>query len=285
MALTEVQFQEIQDFAREIRIHTLETLNQLGFGHYGGSLSIIETLAVLYGRVMPTTPDIFARKDRDYFVLSKGHAGPALYSTLYLKGFFDKDFLHSLNQNGTRLPSHPDRNLTPGIDMTTGSLGQGISVATGIAYGQRIDSSPHYTYAIVGDGELNEGQCWEAFQFAAHHKLRNLIVFIDDNKKQLDGTTAQICQTQDFVSKMQAFGFEAFRVKGEDIHAIYDAIIQLQDSSSDKPKAIILDTVKGQGVPFLETMEANHHLRLDAEMRQQLEDAILQLKAEREGSL
>ena len=278
-------YNEIKKLAKDIRISMLKMLLNLGFGHFGGSLSVVETLAVLYGAVMKIDPKNPNWEGRDYMVLSKGHAGPALYSTLYLKGFFDKDFLHSLNQNGTRLPSHPDRNLTPGIDMTTGSLGQGISVATGIAYGQRIESSPHYTYAIVGDGELNEGQCWEAFQFAAHQKLRNLIVFIDDNKKQLDGTTAQICQTQDFVSKMQAFGFEAVRVKGENIPAIYDAIIQLQESSSDKPKAIILDTVKGQGVPFLETMEANHHLRLDAEMRQQLEDAILQLKAEREGSL
>lgn len=285
MPLTELELQEIKNFARDIRINTLETLNQLGFGHYGGSLSIVETLAVLYGKLMPMTPEIFAQKERDYFVLSKGHAGPALYSTLHLQGFFDKDFLHSLNKNGTRLPSHPDRNLTPGVDMTTGSLGQGISVATGIAYGQSIDNSPYYTYAIVGDGELNEGQCWEAFQFAAHQKLSNLIVFIDDNKKQLDGTTAQICQTQDFLEKMQAFGFDGLRVKGDDIVAIYNAVLSLQNAGSDKPKVIVLDTIKGQGVPFLETMEANHHLRLDAEMRQKLEKAVELLKAEKEELL
>ncbi|MDU3421883.1 transketolase, partial [Streptococcus sp.] len=182
MALSPKEVHELKSFATEIRLNTLETLNHLGFGHYGGSLSVVEILAVLYGKVMNMTPELFKEKDRDYFVLSKGHAGPALYSTLYLKGFFDKDFLHSLNTNGTRLPSHPDRNLTPGVDMTTGSLGQGISVATGIAYGQIINDSPHFTYTIVGDGELNEGQCWEAIQFAAHHKLRNLIVFVDDNK-------------------------------------------------------------------------------------------------------
>ena len=285
MPLNELELQEIKNFARDIRINILETLNQLGFGHYGGSLSIVEVLAVLYGKLMPMTPEIFVQKERDYFVLSKGHAGPALYSTLHLQGFFDKDFLHSLNKNGTRLPSHPDRNLTPGVDMTTGSLGQGISVATGIAYGQNMEGSTHYTYAIVGDGELNEGQCWEAFQFAAHHQLANLIVFIDDNKKQLDGRTAQICQTQDFVSKMQAFGFEATRVKGDDIEAIYEAIVSFQQSHLDKPKAIILDTIKGQGVPFLEKMEANHHLRLNTDTHQQLEKAIQQLKTEKEGSL
>lgn len=282
MPLLKEDLQELNSFATDIRVNTLETLNHLGFGHYGGSLSIVETLAVLYGKVMPMTPDTFAKRDRDYFVLSKGHAGPALYSTLYLKGFFDQDFLHSLNTNGTHLPSHPDRNLTPGVDMTTGSLGQGISVATGIAYAQAIEQSPHYTYAIVGDGELNEGQCWEAFQFAAHNKLKNLIVFIDDNKKQLDGTTEQICATQDFVAKMHAFGFEAVRVNGNDIEAIYEAILAAQTSRSDQPKAIVLDTIKGQGVPFLEEMEANHHLRLDVSLRDKLETAVQTLKAEKE---
>lgn len=282
MPLSETEIKSLKKLATDIRIHTLETLNNLGFGHYGGSLSIVETLAVLYGKIMPMTPEKFAEKDRDYFVLSKGHAGPALYSTLYLKGFFDKEFLHSLNTNGTKLPSHPDRNLTPGVDMTTGSLGQGISVASGIAYGQKLENSPHYTYAIVGDGELNEGQCWEAFQFAAHQKLKNLIVFIDDNKKQLDGTTEQICNTRDFVAKMQAFGFDAVKVKGDDLEAIYEAIQSAQISPSDQPKAIILDSIKGQGVAFLEKLEANHHLRLDDQIRQQLETAIQNLTVEKE---
>lgn len=273
----------LKRFATEIRYQTLTTLNQLGFGHYGGSLSIVEVLAVLYGEVLDISVQTFSSKERDYFVLSKGHAGPALYSTLYLKGFFDKDFLWSLNQNGTRLPSHPDRNLTPGIDMTTGSLGQGISVATGIAYGQKIKNSPHYTYTLVGDGELNEGQCWEAAQFAAHHQLSHLILFVDDNKKQLDGRTADICQTFDFVDKFTAFGWEALRVDGGDIAAILAAIEQVKNSPSPKPKCIVLDTVKGQGIPFLEEMEHNHHLRLGGELTRQLEDIAVQLKAEMEG--
>lgn len=282
MTLSESEVKTLKNFAIDIRINTLETLNNLGFGHYGGSLSIVETLAILYGKIMPITPERFAEKDRDYFVLSKGHAGPALYSTLYLKGFFDKKYLYSLNTNGTNLPSHPDRNLTPGIDMTTGSLGQGVSVATGIAYGQKITNSSHFTYAIVGDGELNEGQCWEAFQFAAHQKLKNLIIFIDDNKKQLDGTTEQICNSQDFVMKMQAFGFDAVRVKGDDLEAINEAILSVQTTQSDQPKAIVLDTIKGQGVAFLEKMESNHHLRLDDEIRQHLEASIQDLKAGKE---
>ncbi|EHI68866.1 transketolase [Streptococcus ictaluri] len=273
MALTRKALTDLQRFADQIRLNTLETLNHLGFGHYGG-LSIVEVLATLYGDIMPMTPELFSQKDRDYFVLSKGHAGPALYSTLYLKGFFDKTFLHSLNSNGTRLPSHPDRNLTPGVDMTTGSLGQGVSVATGIAYAQQIEESEHYTYAIVGDGELNEGQCWEAFQFASHHQLSHFMVSVDDNKKQLDGRTQNICCPGDFVAKFEAFGFESVRVNGSDIEAIHETITNFKVSSSPKPKCIVSDTVKGQGVPDLEKMEANHHLRPTPEEKRMLENAV-----------
>lgn len=283
MTLTEAEKVRLENLALDIRIHTLETLNHLGFGHYGGSLSIVEALAVLYGSLMPMTPARFSEQERDYFVLSKGHAGPALYSTLHVMGFFDKAFLHSLNTNGTRLPSHPDRNLTPGIDMTTGSLGQGLSVATGIAYGQKMKASPYFTYTIVGDGELNEGQCWEAFQFAAHHQLRNLVVLIDDNKKQLDGPTTDISDPRDFVEKMQAFGFETVRVNGQNIQQIYDAIVTFQQSQSEQPKALVLDTIKGQGIPFLENMVANHHLRLDNQLRQKLDEVLIQLLAKKEA--
>ena len=282
MALSESRRNELIRFAKEIRMNTLECLNHLGFGHYGGSLSVVEVLAVLYKEVMPMTPDEFAKKDRDYFVLSKGHAGPALYSTLHLKGFFDKEFLLSLNQNGTHLPSHPDRNLTPGIDMTTGSLGQGISAATGIAYGQKIKESPYYTYTIVGDGELNEGQCWEAIHFASHHQLNHFIVFVDDNKKQLDGRTADICNPLDFVVKFKAFGFETLRVDGQDVEAIFEAIEQLKQSTLPSPKCIVLDTVKGQGVKGVEQIEANHHLRPTPEQKEMLNQAVEQLREELE---
>lgn len=227
---------------------------------------------------MDINPEKFKESDRDYMVLSKGHAGPALYSTLYLKGFFDKTFLHSLNTNGTKLPSHPDRNLTPGIDVTTGSLGQGISIATGIAYAQKIENSSYYTYTIVGDGELNEGQCWEAIQFAAHHQLHHLIVFVDDNKKQLDGLTADICNPGDFVAKFEAFGFDAVRVKGDDIEAIDKAIKTFQDSNSVRPKCIVLDSIKGQGVKELEELASNHHLRPDLQQKTMLERALISLR-------
>lgn len=282
MTLSETKLAELERFALEIRVNILETLNHLGFGHYGGSLSIVETMAILYGDIMPMNPELFSKKDRDYFVLSKGHAGPALYSTLYLKGFFNQEFLHSLNANGTRLPSHPDRNLTPGVDMTTGSLGQGVNVASGIAYGQVIEGSHYNTYTIIGDGELNEGQCWEAFQFAAHQELANLFVFVDDNKKQLDGLTEVICQPGDYVKKFQAFGFEVLRVDGSSIPAIYEAIMALKSSTSSKPKCIVLDTIKGQGVSLIENMASNHHLRPDQTQLAELEDAANALRKELE---
>ena len=176
-------------FRDQIRLWTLKQLYHLGFGHYGGSLSIVEALAVLYGKVMKITPDNFHDEKRDRLVSMKGHGGPALYAALALKGFIPFGMLFTLNQNGTKLPSHPDRNLTPGVEMTTGSLGQGISVAVGVALSHKLSDIPAYTYTIVGDGELNEGQCWEAIQFAAHHQLHRLVVLVDDNKKQLDGWT------------------------------------------------------------------------------------------------
>ncbi|MGY3779645.1 transketolase [Isobaculum melis] len=267
---------DLQHFAKQIRYYTLKELNHLGFGHYGGSLSLVETLAVLYGAEMNASPAKRTDPDRDYFVLSKGHAGPALYATLFLKGYFDEDFLYSLNQNGTNLPSHPDCNKTPGVDMTTGSLGQGISAATGIAKGNKILGKSNYTFAVVGDGELNEGQCWEAFQFAAHHQLDHLVVLIDDNKKQLDGYTSEISEPFDFVEKMTAFGFNSWRIPGNDIEAI-QAAIQKAKSLSGKPVAIVLDTIKGYGVPYVAEMKDNHHIRPNAQGVQALKDAVTTL--------
>ena len=273
----------LETFAKAIRYHTLATLNHLGFGHYGGSLSIAELLAVLYGYEMTLTPQMMDSQARDHFILSKGHAGPALYSTLYLKGFFNHDFLWSLNTNGTRLPSHPDRNLTPGIDMTTGSLGQGISVATGVAYGQKMADLPYYTYCLVGDGELNEGQCWEAAQFAAHQDLSHLIVCVDDNHMQLDGSTDSICRSFDLVAKFQAFGWEAMRVKGHDISELLAAFHTVKTSESPKPKCLVLETIKGHGVSVVENLANSHHLRPSGQLKVELQVAAQQLAKEVEG--
>lgn len=276
--------EELEQLRDEIRLWTLKELDHLGFGHYGGSLSIVEALAVLYGDVMNISHDKKNDPDRDYFILSKGHGGPALYATLAVKGFIDHEWLYTLNQNGTKLPSHPDRNLTPGVEMTTGSLGQGISVASGVALSNKLADRKSYTYTIVGDGELNEGQCWEAIQFAAHHQLSNFFVLVDDNKKQLDGLTVDICDPFDFVEKFRAFGFEAIRVDGSNLEEIRKAILSGK-KQSEKPVAIILDTVKGQGIPYLEEKADNHHIRPSEEDQAAIEEAIdmLEKRASKEA--
>ena len=178
---------QLRVFAEEIRVETLHELAHLGFGHVGGAMSIVELLAVLYGGEMKINPADPQWEDRDRLVVSKGHAGPAVYATLALKGYFPKEMLLTLNQGGTNLPSHCDRTKTPGIDMTTGSLGQGMSTAIGVALGNKLKKSDAYTYLILGDGECNEGQVWEGAMFAPHFKLDHLIAFVDYNKQQLDG--------------------------------------------------------------------------------------------------
>jgi transketolase len=272
-----MSIQGLKIFRDEIRLMTLKELHHLGFGHYGGSLSIIEALAVLYGEVMKVDPKNPNWEERDYFILSKGHGGPAYYAALSLKGFFPKEILYTLNQNGTSLPSHPDRNLTPGVDMTTGSLGQGISAAVGVALSHKLSERKNVTYCIVGDGELNEGQCWEAFQFAAHHKLHRLFVLVDDNKKQLDGLTKDIIDPLDLVAKMSAFGFYTLKVNGASVAEIYEAF-EKGKAQSNQPVAIILDSVKGQGVPYLEEKADNHHIRPTQEDEEAIVATISQLE-------
>jgi len=275
---------KIQRFADRIRLETAKMLSKRGFGHLGGSFSIVETLAVLYGHVMKIDPSNPAWQDRDWFVLSKGHAGPALYATLALKGYVPLSMLDTLNENGTLMPSHPDRLKTHGVDVTTGSLGQGISLATGVAMSFKLDKKPNRVFAIVGDGEANEGQVWEAFQFAAHQKLSNLLVFIDENHKQLDGLTKDIMNPFDLVMKMEAFGFACLRVKGDDVDAIHNAIRQL-DSIDNQAKCIVLDTVKGQGDEYFENLFDNHHIRFSGESKTALTSLIQRLsdKVESEG--
>ncbi|APG18990.1 carbohydrate degradation protein [Kosakonia radicincitans] len=269
---------EVKQFARDIRVATLKALTHLGFGHYGGSMSVVETLAVLYGDVMRIDPADPDWPERDYFVLSKGHAGPALYSTLALKGYFPQEMLQTLNENGTRLPSHPDRLKTRGVDATTGSLGQGISIAGGMALGHKLAGRSNRVFCIVGDGELNEGQCWEAFQFIAHHKLNNLTVFVDWNKQQLDGELDEIICAFDLEGKFRAFGFDVCTVKGDDIAALLE-VVKPVPAADARPRLVILDSIKGQGVPYLEKLSNSHHLRLTEEMKQALNETIEQLEA------
>lgn len=275
--LSQEKINELKKFATEIRLETLKEIKHLGFGHIGGAASIIETLAVLYGDVMKINPEDPEWADRDYFVCSKGHAGPAIYATLALKGYFSLETLKTLNTNGTSLPSHCDRILTTGIDMTTGSLGQGASSSMGIALGNRIDKRDNYTYLVLGDGELNEGQVWEAAMFASHQKLDNLIAFVDENKKQLDGYTKDINDLLDITHKFEAFGWHAQYVDGKDVAAIHEAIMNAKEATG-KPSVIVLDTIKGQGYKFVEETEANHHLRFSDEDHANAEKEIKQLE-------
>jgi len=261
---------ELKLVAESIRLVTLETLANIGFGHIGGAMSIIETLAVLYNGELDCDPKNPDWEHRDRLVMSKGHAGPALYATLSLRGFFPKEMLLELNQGGGRLPSHCDMNKTVGVDMTTGSLGQGISTAIGIAMGARLNKSMSYTYLVLGDGECNEGQIWEGAIFAAHQKLGSLITFVDWNKQQLDGFTKEVMDMGDLEEKFKAFGWHTLTVDGHDPVKIKAAINKAK-SEVDKPSAIILDTIKGYGCDFAQGIEANHHMNFTKE---QMDDAI-----------
>lgn len=252
---------ELQEFAAKIRLETVKAMANLGFGHLGGSLSIVDALAVLYGYEMRYDPENPQWEDRDLCIVSKGHAGPALYATLALKGFFPPDWLKTLNKPGTRLPSHCDRQLTPGVDMTTGSLGQGVSTAIGMTLGNKIANKDSYTYLFVGDGEANEGQVWEGAMFTGQQKLDHMIWFIDYNKKQLDGYMKDIVDIAPVADKFEAFNFHVQEIDGHDISAILEALRKCKETAG-KPHCIILDTIKGKGIPELEEMLLNHHVRL-----------------------
>lgn len=262
--------------ARDIRTLTIDQIGYLGVGHIGGALSIVEILTLLYYRHMKVDPQNTSLEERDRLVLSKGHAGPALYSVLADKGFFPVDWLHTLNVGGTRLPSHCDKNRTPGIDMTTGSLGQGLSAAIGMAMGLRMDKNPARIFAIIGDGESNEGQVWEAALCAAHFKLDRLIAFTDFNKMQIDGYSKDIMNLEDIAAKWESFGWHTQRVDGHDLEAL-DKAIQAADAETGKPSMIVCDTVKGKGAFFAEDNLGNHNMPFDYETAK---EAIARLTAE-----
>lgn len=275
---------ELRFVADGIRLITLQTFSFLGFGHIGGAMSIVETLAALYGSELRCDPRNPSWKGRDRLVMSKGHAGPALYATLCLRGFFPKNVLQELNQGGGRLPSHCDMHKTPGIDMTTGSLGQGMSTAIGLALGARMNDLDNYTYLILGDGECDEGQVWEGAMFAAHYKLGRLIAFVDWNKQQLDGFTKDVMDIGDIASKFNSFGWHTQTVNGHDPDIIKAAIIEAKQET-DKPSVIVLDTIKGYGCDFAEGIAGNHHMNFTQEQIDQAIDAAMQrLTASREAA-
>ena len=245
--------EDLKALCRDLRCDIMTAIGHLGVGHAGGSLSIVELLAVLYFKEMhidPTQPDM---PGRDRFICSKGHAGPAVYAALARRGYFSRDLLLTLNQGGTSLPSHCDMLRTPGIDMTTGSLGQGFSCAVGVALGSRLAGDGATVYTVIGDGESQEGQIWEAAMLAGNKHLDNLIAFTDYNKLQIDDPVAVINDLAPLGAKWRAFGWHVIEVEdGNDVDQVAQAVaLAKRNRGTGKPTMVILHTVKGSGVSFI----------------------------------
>ena len=270
----------LKDAARDIRCDTLRCIGHLGVGHIGGCLSVAELLAVLYFEAMHIDPAQPKMPGRDRFICSKGHAGPAVYSALANRGYFDRSELLTLNQGGTNLPSHCDMNRTIGVDMTTGSLGQGFSCAVGVALGSKLEKDGATVYALIGDGESQEGQIWEAAMFAAAKKLDNLIAFTDYNKLQIDDTVAKVNDIAPLADKWAAFGWNVIEVEdGNDVEQVSAAVSHAKlGIGSEKPTMVILNTTKGCGVPWIINLgPGNHNCPISEE---QAEAAIAEIRKE-----
>lgn len=270
---------EVRDFATEIRKTTVEMIAGIGKGHVGGALSLAELMAVLYGEVMNVDPADCRKKDRDRLVLSKGHAGPVLYSTLALKGYFPMEWVGTLNKEGTNLPSHCDMTKTPGIDMTAGSLGQGLSAAVGMALAAKLDKSPATIYCVIGDGESQEGQIWEASMYAAQMKLGNLIAFLDNNGLQIDGATDDVNKLNSAEQKWSAFGWNVQTVDGHNPEAIYEAIRKAKENT-DSPNMIVMNTIKGKGWSKIAGKPESHSLGVTQD---DLAEILVELQKEKEA--
>lgn len=263
----------LNEKAKEIRKLTIQTIGELGVGHIGGALSLSEVLSVLYFDAMNVDANDSKMENRDRFVLSKGHGGPAVYATLALKGFIPMEELKTLNRPNTHLPSHCDMRLTNGIDMSTGSLGQGFSAATGMAVAAQMDNRDLYVYTIIGDGESQEGQIWEAAMLAGSRKLDNLIAFTDYNKMQIDGYIEDVNGLYPLDKKWESFGWYVQTVDGHDVDAISKAIDNAKKIKG-KPSMIILDTIKGKGAYFCENMVASHNMNISEEMWKKAVDLL-----------
>ncbi len=270
------EIKDLKNFAANIRMETMKSIASIGTGHTGGALSIADILALLYGKVMKVDPANPEWEERDWMILSKGHSGPALYATLGLKGYFPVEELLTLNKPGTNYPSHCDWQKTKGIDMSTGSLGQGASTAVGIALGHKMNKRDNYVYLMLGDGEIQEGQVWEAALFANQFMLDNVIAFVDWNKLQLDGYTEKINDLGNISKKFEAFGWYTQTVNGHDFDEMYNAI-EAAKKVKGQPSMIILDTVKGKGYSKLECTHKNHSTPVSEDT---LKEVLRELKSQ-----
>ena len=254
--------------ACKVRIGIIESTHAAKAGHPGGSLSSAELFTYLYFKELDVDPKDPKKGDRDRFVLSKGHCAPGLYAALALRGFFPWEDLKTLRHIGSYLQGHPDMKSIPGVDMSTGSLGQGISAACGMALAAKKQNNPCRVYALLGDGEIQEGQVWEAFMFAAHYKLDDLCAVIDNNGLQIDGPVDQVMSPYPILDKLRAFGWEAVEIDGHDFDALEGAFGQAR-SVKGRPFAIVMRTTKGKGVSFMEDQAGWHGKAPNAEQYQQ----------------
>ncbi len=266
---------ELQIFAAKARIGVIEGVYNAKAGHPGGSLSICDLLAYLYNEEMNIDPKDPHMESRDRFVLSKGHAAPALYATLALKGFFPVEDLKTLRKSDSYLQGHPNMNKIPGIDMSTGSLGQGISAAVGMALGAKFDKKDYRVYTVLGDGEIEEGEVWEAAMFAANQKLDNLVAVVDFNGLQIDGTIDEVNSAYPIADKFKAFKWNVVEIDGHDFDAIEDALNNAK-ATKGVPTCIVMKTVKGKGVSYMEDAVGWHGKAPNTE---EYEQAMTELKA------
>lgn len=255
--LTQQQLADLKDQARQLRRHIIAMVTEAKSGHPGGSLSAADIVTVLYFSQMNIHPENPKDPDRDRFVLCKGHAAPVLYSALAEKGYFPVDELKTLRKLGSRLQGHPEMKHTPGVDMSTGSLGQGLSAACGMALAGKVDEKDYRVYALLGDGELEEGQVWEAAMFAAHYKLNNLTAFIDFNHLQIDGDVSKVMSPLPIPEKFAAFGWNVLEIDGHDLKSIHQAI-EIAKTVKDQPTVIVAHTVKGKGICRMENVAGWH---------------------------
>lgn len=272
------KIKQLQQTACRVRLGIIEGVHAAKSGHPGGSLSIADILTYLYFEKMNIDPKNPKMPERDRLVLSKGHAAPAWYAVLAERGYFEKAELQKLRHTNGMLQGHPDMKHIPGVDMSSGSLGQGISAACGMALSAKHFGNPYRVYTIVGDGESEEGQVWEAAMWAAHENLDNLVAIVDRNHLQIDGDTADVCDPGDMCAKFSAFGWEASQVDGHDIDALIKALNAAKLAADGRPHVLVANTIKGRGVSFMENQAGWHGKAPNAE---QTEQAVAELEAAR----
>lgn len=250
--MKEISVKELKNIATDLRKKAVSMIYEAQSGHPGGSLSAADFVAACYFREMNVDPKNPKWEDRDRFVLSKGHVCPIQYAALATLGYFPLDVLHTLRKEGSILQGHPDMKKCPGIDISTGSLGQGLACGVGMAICAKTDQKDYRVFVVVGDGEAQEGEIWEAAQTANKYKLDNLVVFIDNNNLQLDGTCDEVMPNIDLGKKFEAFGFDNYEIDGHDMQQIVDTLDKIRESKNGKPKCIFAHTIKGKGVSYME---------------------------------